>query len=66
MLQAGVDLSTITIWLRHKTVQITHKCMVADMKMKEEALRKSHMSAELKPVRLYSLPNDILAFLESL
>ena len=42
MLESGVDLSTIAIWLGHENVQTTHKYMVADMARKEDALAKVH------------------------
>ena len=42
MLESGVDISTIAIWLGHESVQTTHRYMVTDMKRKEDALRKVH------------------------
>ncbi len=42
LLQAGVDISTIALWLGHESIETTHKYMVADMKLKENALKKLH------------------------
>lgn len=40
LLQAGVDISTIAIWLGHKSIEPTHKYMVADLEIKRKALEK--------------------------
>lgn len=41
MLAAGVDLSTIAMWLGHESVQTIQRYMVADMEMKEKNLEKA-------------------------
>ncbi len=38
LLQAGVDISTIAIWLGHESIETTHKYMTADLHLKERAL----------------------------
>lgn len=67
MLESGVDISTIAIWLGHENIQTTHRYMVTDMKRKEEALWKVHAtcSAEQLPTR-YKASDDVLGFLMSL
>ncbi|WP_165249669.1 tyrosine-type recombinase/integrase, partial [Adlercreutzia sp. ZJ141] len=69
MLSAGVDLSTIAIWLGHENVNTTHKYMVADMEMKERALNraagKNPFGSKQKPTHYVPEPG-LLAFLESL
>jgi len=42
LLQSGIDISTIAIWLGHESIETTHKYMVADIKLKERALNKLH------------------------
>ena len=39
MLTAGIDISTTAIWLGHEGVQTTHRYMIADMKIKEDAIK---------------------------
>lgn len=40
LLQAGVDISTIAIWLGHESIETTHKYMVADIETKRKAMEK--------------------------
>lgn len=69
MLSAGVDLSTIAIWLGHESISTTHKYMVADMEMKERALdragSKNPFGKRVEQAR-YAPESSLLAFLESL
>ena len=64
LLQSGVDLSVIALWLGHESIATTHMYMEADLPMKEHALEK------LKPIvgkRLRYQPTDkLLKYLESL
>ena len=64
LLQSGVDLSVIALWLGHESTITTHMYTAADLPMKERALRR------LKPIvgkRLRYQPSDkLLKFLESL
>ncbi len=64
LLQAGVDLSVIALWLGHENITTTHQYLDADLRMKEKAL------AKLQPPDMhltrYKPPNDILSFLDGL
>lgn len=40
LLQAGVDLSVIALWLGHEGIETTHRYLEADMATKERALAK--------------------------
>lgn len=64
LLQAGVDISTIAIWLGHESIETTHKYMVADIEIKRKAMERldetSNSSFNYKPSK------SILAFLASL
>ena len=64
LLQAGVDLSVIALWLGHENIVTTHQYLEADLQMKEKAL------AKLQPPTLHSArykPSPkVLSFLEGL
>lgn len=64
MLQSGVDISTIAIWLGHESIITTHKYMEADLEMKRQTLEKmsdpGHSSYRFTP------DASIMAFLNSL
>jgi integrase/recombinase XerD len=64
MLQAGIDISTIAIWLGHESIETTHKYMEADIEMKRRALEKieepGNYSCRFRPDK------SVLFFLNSL
>ena len=64
LLQSGVDISTIAIWLGHESIMTTHKYMEADLEMKQNILEK--ISEPATEGYLYKPKDDILAFLNSL
>ena len=64
LLQAGIDISTIAIWLGHSSIETTHKYMVADIELKRAAMEKAGISGNSN--YHYKPSKDILAFLNSL
>jgi integrase/recombinase XerD len=64
LLQSGVDITVIALWLGHEDVQTTHVYLQADLAMKEKALDKvtppQTRTARFKP------SDEVLAFLASL
>ncbi|MFL9908465.1 tyrosine-type recombinase/integrase [Paraburkholderia fungorum] len=64
LLQSGVDLSVIALWLGHESPSTTHCYMEADLTMKQRALSRIQ-PPEVKN-RRYRPPDRILQFLESL
>jgi len=64
LLQAGVDISTIAIWLGHESIETTHKYMVADLEIKRKAMEKLEESQN--GTFNYKPSKSILSFLESL
>ncbi|SHF61947.1 Site-specific recombinase XerD [Desulforamulus putei DSM 12395] len=64
LLQSGVDISTIAIWLGHESINTTHKYMEADIEMKQKTLEKI-AEPSVNGYR-YKPSKDILAFLASL
>jgi site-specific recombinase XerD len=64
LLQAGVDISVIALWLGHESPITTHHYVEADLTMKERALSKLH-EPEAKLQR-YRAPDSLINFLKSL
>lgn len=64
LLQSGVDITVIALWLGHESPATTHLYVETDMTMKENALKKLQ-DPSLKSVR-YKPSDSILSFLESL
>ena len=64
LLQAGVDISTIAIWLGHESIETTHKYMVADIETKRRAMEKLNPTGDTS--FLYKPSKSILDFLNTL
>src|SRR5499427_7330624 len=64
LLQAGVDMATIALWLGHESIDTTHMYLQADLAMKEKALEK------LEPIesewKRFHADDPLLAFLAAL
>lgn len=64
LLQSGVDITVIALWLGHESPAATHIYIEADLKMKEAAL-KAVQPPTTKPIR-YQPPERLLRFLQTL
>jgi integrase/recombinase XerD len=64
LLQSGVDITVIALWLGHEDTATTHIYLEADLAMKEAALKRLD-EPTLKPLT-YKAPDRLLAFLEAL
>ena len=64
LLQAGVDISVIALWLGHESPATTHHYVEADLTMKERALAKLHEPAA--KIQRYRAPDPLIDFLRSL
>lgn len=64
LLQAGVDVSVIALWLGHESPATTHYYVEADLTMKERALARLH-EPETK-IQRYRAPDSLIAFLKTL
>jgi len=64
LLQSGVDIAVIALWLGHENIQTTHGYIEADLSIKEQALQKmvpaGQAAARFKP------DDTLLTFLASL
>jgi len=64
LLQSGVDISVIALWLGHESPKTTYQYVEADLAMKDQALAKLQEPG-MKPLR-YTAPDSLLQFLKSL
>lgn len=64
LLHAGVDTSVIALWLGHERVDTTQIYIVADLKLKENAIDRTRPLNS--PRGRYRPPDDILAWLNTL
>lgn len=64
LLQAGVDISVIALWLGHESPVTTHLYVEADLTMKERALARLHEPDG--KIQRYRAPDALLNFLKSL
>jgi site-specific recombinase XerD len=64
LLQSGVDVTVIALWLGHESPETTHQYVEADLKLKEEVLSKVK-GLPAKPSR-FQPKGTLLAFLDSL
>ena len=64
LLQAGIDISTIAIWLGHESIETTHKYMAANVEAKRRAMEK--MAETENSSYNYKPSKSILTFLKGL
>jgi len=64
LLQAGVDISVIALWLGHESPVTTHHYVEANLTMKERALAKLH-EPDVK-IQRYRAPDSLIDFLKTL
>jgi len=64
LLQSGVDLSVIALWLGHEKLETTHTYVEADLAMKERVLEK--LAAVKTKTARFKADDKLLAFLSTL
>jgi site-specific recombinase XerD len=64
LLQAGVDISVIALWLGHESPVTTHQYVEADLAMKERALARLH-EPDAK-IQRYRATDTLIDFLKTL
>lgn len=64
MLQAGLDISSVAIYLGHESIETTHKYVVSDVEMKRKAFAKVHEVDSIG--KRYKASKGILEFLGSI
>ena len=63
LLQSGVDISVIALWLGHESPTTTHQYVEADLAMKQQALAK--LQEPDAAVQRYRAPDSLLEFLKT-
>jgi integrase/recombinase XerD len=66
LLQAGIDITVIALWLGHESIRTTDIYQHADLSIKERALARTTPAQPRTPRGRYRPPDDLLAFLEAL
>ncbi len=64
LLQSGVDIGVIALWLGHESPTTTHQYVEADLAMKEQALAR--LQEPDTALRRYKAPDSLVEFLKSL
>jgi integrase/recombinase XerD len=64
LLQSGVDLSVIAMWLGHESLQTTHQYLQADLESKKKTLTSLESPRLARPPR--KTPKSLIRFLEGL
>ena len=64
LLQSGVDVAVIALWLGHESIETTHGYLQADIRMKEQTLAR--LQAPNTSAVRFKPPKDISAFLDKL
>ena len=64
LLQSGVDITVIALWLGHESPATTHHYVEADLAMKEKALAR--LQAPGQSAHRYRPPDSLIGFLQGL
>ena len=64
LLQSGIDITVIALWLDHESPSTTHMYIEADLAMKERALDR--LQAPAKATMRYKPPDRLMQFLQNL
>jgi integrase/recombinase XerD len=64
LLQSGVDIAVIALWLGHESIETTHVYLEADLATKEQALQK--LAAVQAQGARFTADDPLLAFLNAL
>ena len=64
LLQSGVDITVIALWLGHESTNTTHRYVEANLEMKEKALAR--LEAPDIKLQRFRASDDLMKFLQSL
>ena len=66
LLQSGVDVNVIRMWLGHVGLETTHQYIEADLDMKRRALEKGGIISTSQENALWQPSDEVMTFLDSL
>ncbi len=66
LLQSGIDITLISLWLGHESINTTHKYMEADLQMKKRILNKIKGPKHRTKRKTKPLSDNLITFLEGL
>jgi integrase/recombinase XerD len=64
LLQSGVDIATIALWLGHESIETTHGYVEADLTSKQKALEK--LAPAQGQIQRFQPDDDLMRFLAGL
>jgi integrase len=64
LMQSGVDITVIALWLGHESIETTHKYLEADLATKERALER--ITPGDQKARRFKADDKLMAFLASI
>jgi site-specific recombinase XerD len=64
LMQAGIDMAVIALWLGHESIETTHKYVEADLAIKERALER--IAPKDQKARRFKADDKLMAFLSSI
>ena len=64
LLQAGVDITVIALWLGHESIQTTHGYVEANLATKEQVLEKVAPAGQI--AKRFKADDTLLRFLSTL
>jgi site-specific recombinase XerD len=64
LMQSGVDITVIALWLGHESIETTHKYLEADLATKERALER--IAPGDQKLRRFKADDKLMAFLASI
>lgn len=64
LMQSGVDITVIALWLGHESIETTHKYLEADLATKERALAR--ITPGDQKIRRFRADDKLMAFLASI
>jgi integrase/recombinase XerD len=64
LMQSGIDMAVIALWLGHESIETTHKYVEADLATKERALER--IAPKDQKARRFKADDKLMAFLSSI